>query len=97
MRIVEIPESLPAEFAALATLSTRENKKTCGVLLGAEDKDTNKIVVQFLYLPQQSGTADACETKEDGDRAMLRFAVQKDVLIVGWIHVSVVDASVETA
>ena len=89
MRILDIPESLPVDFAFLASRATNDNRETCGVLFGKEDPtDSNRIAVQFLFLPQQSGTSDACQAELGGDLEICRFAVQNNVMIVGWIHVS---------
>ncbi|EER06041.1 amsh, putative [Perkinsus marinus ATCC 50983] len=44
------------------------------------------IRITHLFVPQQSGTSDSCESSEDSDVQVLDFALSSGLICVGWIH-----------
>ncbi|KAI1431336.1 hypothetical protein GGR50DRAFT_84711 [Xylaria sp. CBS 124048] len=82
IRPVFLPTQLRHRFVELASENTRRGLEMCGMLCGTAVN--NALFVQCLLIPEQTCTADTCETVNEG--SMLEYCIEEDLLMLGWIH-----------
>lgn len=82
LKQVTLPRECLPRFIAIAKLNTKNNKETCGLLLGV-DKG-NKYVVTTLLVPKQHATSDTCTMDEE--ELVLQFTEERGLFTLGWIH-----------
>jgi hypothetical protein len=51
-------------------------------------------VVSALFVPDQVGTATECNPTELGDMQLFSFLAETNLVVLGWIHVSIFQCSV---
>eukprot|EP00741_Cyanophora_paradoxa_P020264 tig00021238_g19558.t1 len=77
-----VPGELLDEFERLASENTRRNVETCGILGAVEEGSSLRVVA--VLVPQQTGTADNCETF--GEESLMATQLEHNLLSAGWIH-----------
>lgn len=82
IRPVFLPDKLRKAFLEIASDNTRQGLEMCGILCGTPVN--NALFITCLLIPEQKCTSDTCETENES--AMLDYCIEKDLLVVGWIH-----------
>ncbi|KAI9725061.1 MAG: hypothetical protein M1812_000337 [Candelaria pacifica] len=82
LRTIFLPPELRSTFLSIASLNTRANLETCGMLCGT--LISNALFVSKLVIPDQESTSDTCETINES--ALFDYCDSEDLMILGWIH-----------
>lgn len=79
---LHIPVKMMEDFLRLASVNTRKNLETCGVLAGSLKNRVFQITT--LIIPKQESTSDSCQTLNEEEI----FEVQDSLSLfsLGWIH-----------
>jgi STAM-binding protein len=82
LRLVLVPQALPAEFLRLAAVNTAAGIETCGILCGI--LKGNAFVITHCILPKQNCTENTCATTDE--QQLIDIQLKHSVLTLGWIH-----------
>lgn len=82
IRSVFLPDTLRQAFLRIAQPNTSRGIETCGILCGKTAN--NALFITCLLIPQQTGTADSCETM--GEVETFEYCSAEDLIQIGWIH-----------
>ncbi|KAJ2568079.1 hypothetical protein IW140_004167 [Coemansia sp. RSA 1813] len=84
MRPIQLPEGVFEEFLDIATLNTKANLETCGILCGKQIPGQEALVMTTLIIPKQSATSDTCTTEKEEE--LFAEQMDRDLITLGWIH-----------
>lgn len=82
LRSVFLPANLRSQFLSRASINTRNNLETCGILCGT--LVSNALFISKLLIPEQISTSDTCETTNES--AIFEYCDSEDLMMLGWIH-----------
>eukprot|EP00300_Choanocystis_sp_HF-7_P021210 c20751_g1_i2.p1 GENE.c20751_g1_i2~~c20751_g1_i2.p1 ORF type:complete len:493 (+),score=112.94 c20751_g1_i2:25-1479(+) len=84
LRGLNISAELVDEFIRIAEPNTRNNRETCGLLMGKMSESGQHWQVTSLFIPPQKGTSDNCETFDE--MKVFNAQIALEVVTLGWIH-----------
>jgi STAM-binding protein len=84
LRTLFLPPNLPGTFLSLARPNTIRDLETCGILCGT--LISNALFLTHLIIPDQTATANTCDTTPTGDAALFSYCDENNLLVLGWIH-----------
>jgi len=82
LRKIVLPSDFAKKFTRAASVNTRRNKETCGLICGR--LKNNVFQVTACILPPQSGTANT--TAASGEIEIIAILEERKLLTLGWIH-----------
>ena len=82
LRTIFLPSNLRHQFLDIASVNTRANRETCGILCGT--LISNALFISKLVIPDQESTSDTCEMINES--ALFDYVDGEDLLVLGWIH-----------
>lgn len=82
LRSIFLPSRLRERFLEIAADNTRKGIETLGQLCGTSIR--NALFITHLVIPDQVGTSDTCETKNE--ESFNELCIERGLELIGWIH-----------